>query len=52
MMGNLLVGSLTRSVSPRWLPKLNGIALRVVQAGKAPVRVLLRVYLDCNTRCP
>ncbi|HEY6303867.1 MAG TPA: hypothetical protein VIX14_12450 [Terriglobales bacterium] len=45
-------GSLMRSVSPGWLPQLNRIALRVVQAGKAAVRVMLRVYFDRNIRCP
>ena len=52
MMGNLLGGSLTRSVSPRWLPKLNGIALRVVRTGKAAIRVMLRVHVDPDIRHP
>jgi len=39
----LLAGVYSRSVRSRRLPELNPIALRIVQAGKAAVRVMLRV---------
>ena len=45
-------GRLTRTVSPRRLPQLNRIALRVVDAGKPAARVMLRVYVDRDARCP
>jgi hypothetical protein len=43
---------LTRSVSPCWLPQLNGITFGVVQAGKPTVRMVLRVHVDGNTGRP
>jgi hypothetical protein len=39
-------------VAPGWLPQFNRIALGVVQASEAAVRVGLLVDLDCDARSP